>query len=75
MYLVNLCPHVVLRFVRASVFTTPICGNNVIIEQNIAKKKQICYLLKKKLYILFLMLLSFISALTENRNGIKGMYY
>lgn len=56
-------------------FTTPICGNNVKIEQNIAKKGKICYLLKKKLYILFLMSLSFISALTEKHNGIKGMYY
>lgn len=55
-------------------FTTPICGNNVI-EQNIAKKKAKMLFIEKKLYILFLMLLSFISALTENRNGIKGMYY
>lgn len=49
MYLVNLCPHVVLRFVRASVFTTPICGNNVIIEQNIAKKKAKMLFIEKKI--------------------------
>lgn len=75
MYLVNLCPHVVLRFVRASVFTSPICGNNVIIEQNIAKKKAKILFIENKLYILFLMLLNFISVLTEKHNGIKGMYY
>lgn len=62
MYLVNLCPHVVLRFVRASVFTTPICGNNVIIEQNISKKKQKYYLLKKIVHTIFDVAQFYISA-------------
>lgn len=55
-------------------FTTPICGNNVKIEQNIAKKRQKMLFIEKKI-VHTIFDVSFISALTEKHNGIKGMYY